>query len=448
LRNNLFHIWWARFRCWYLNWRYLLVSGLMLAVILGGGLCLLLGSETRKVPLLLADDACSLAEGNDWRQMLKPAELGSWLHDEAFSRLPVATEFEGATANGRRVKVFTTLDPEIQTTLIKLLRRYHPQLGAGVVIDLASGAVEAMASYRHRDEGGKILPREYGNLCLHSPFPAASLFKIVTAYGVLCRKGIDRHTTFPLVGRRHTLYRYQLGLGKSRYRYRPVAVSLEEAFARSVNPIFGKFGIDYFPPPKLMALGEKFAFNRDLGFDLPLERSLLVTPASDFERAETACGFIKSTRISPVHAALLAGAPLLGTALKQPYVVDRVIDAQGVELYSHRPEPAVLQLANAGACRELTAMMRATVRYGTAKKSFRHLKRRRIYRQWDLGGKTGSLDMPGNDHRCEWFAGFARDRKQGCRYAVAVVLVHGEKRTISSSYIAAELMAAELRKKR
>ncbi len=447
MRNNLIHIWWARFRRWYLEWCYLLVSGLVVAVILGGGIFLLLNSGTRKVPLLLADDSCSLGGGNEWRQMLEPAELGKWLRDGAFSRLPVATELAGNDAHGRQVKVFTTLDSRIQTTLIRLLRRYHPQLGAGVVINLDNGAVEAMASYRHRDEGGKILPREYGNLCLHSPFPAASLFKIVTAYGVLCRRGVDRHTTFPLIGRRHTLYRYQLGLGKSRYRYRPVAVSLEEAFARSVNPIFGKFGIDYFPPPKLMALGGKFAFNRELGFDLPLERSLLVAPASDFERAETACGFIKSTRISPVHAALLAGAPLLGTSLKQPYVVARIIDAEGVELYFHQPAPAVLQLRKAGACRELVSMMRATVRYGTARKSFRHLKRRRIYRQWDLGGKTGSLDMPESSHRCEWFAGFARDRKSGHRYGVAVVLVHGEKRTISSSYIAAELMAAELRKK-
>ena len=59
-----------------------------------------------------------------------------------------------------------------------------------------------------------------------------------------------------------------------------------------------------------------------------------------------------------------------------------------------------------------------------------------------MGGKTGSLDLPGRQGRCEWFAGYGENDKR--KVAVAIVLVHGEKRTISSSYVAAEIIKKAL----
>jgi cell division protein FtsI/penicillin-binding protein 2 len=237
-----------------------------------------------------------------------------------------------------------------------------------------------------------------------------------------------------------------LGLGKSCYSYRPSEISFEKAFACSVNPVFGKFGIDYFPGRKLLELADIFDFNRPLTFDLEVSSSVVQASDTPYRRAETASGFIKTTTLSPLHAALIAGAPLSPGKLKQPFVVERVVAGDGAELFYHQESPAGLQLVDKEACAELVAMMRATVKYGTASKSFKHLKRKRSYRNWEVGGKTGSLDMPDSDQRCEWFAGFGRDLKSDRQVAVALVLVHGEKRTISSGYIAAELLAGALRK--
>jgi hypothetical protein len=61
-----------------------------------------------------------------------------------------------------------------------------------------------------------------------------------------------------------------------------------------------------------------------------------------------------------------------------------------------------------------------------------------------MGGKTGSIDMPNRQGRCEWFAGYGVNGK--CGIAVAIVLVHGEKRTISSAYVAAEVIKNALKK--
>ncbi len=437
---------WARLYKSGVSWtRVLIVAAVFF--VLTGFVFLFPGRQYKSVPMLVAKDSFASLEPTVWQQSIKLGELSGLLCDNFFSTLPPASVISSTSETGSALTVFTTIDERLQLSLLKLLRRYHPQLGAGVLVNLKTGAIEAMAHYRHVDENGSILPRESGNLCLNASFPAASLFKIVTAYGVLEREGVTRHTRFPVVGRHHTLYKYQLGLGKSRYRYQPSEVSFEKAFARSVNPIFGKFGIDYFSAPELLQLAETFVFNRPLGFDMPVLSSLVRSPETAYQRAETACGFIKTTTLSPLHAALIAGAPLSAGEMRRPYVIARVMAEDGTELFYHQERQSALRLVDKKACAELVAMMQATVKYGTARKSFQHLKKKKSFRDWEIGGKTGNLDMPNIDRRCEWFAGFARDRKVDREVAVAIMLVHGEKRTISSGYIAAEMLAGAMKKK-
>ena len=446
MRNNRWLIWWARIIRGGVSRARISIAGSVF-LVLAGLAFFLFGGASKSVPMLVAKDAFSSLGVSAWQQSLSVGELDSLLPENYFSTLPPTSTISSVSNSGLPLSVFTTIDESLQFSLLKLLRRYHPQLGAGVLVNLKTGAIEAMAHYRHADENGTVLPQESVNLCLDASFPAASLFKIVTAYGVLERDGVTRHTSFPVVGRHHTLYKYQLGLGKSRYRYQPSNISFEKAFARSVNPVFGKFGIDYFPEHELLQLAESFDFNRPLSFDLSVASSVVQASETAYQRAETASGFIKSTRLSPLHAALIAGAPLFPGKLKQPYVIARVIAENGAELFYRQERQAAFQLTDRKACAELVAMMQATVKYGTASKAFKHLKRKRSFQNWVVGGKTGSLDMPNSDRRCEWFAGFGRDLKGDREVAVALVLVHGEKRTISSGYIAAELLAGALRKK-
>jgi cell division protein FtsI/penicillin-binding protein 2 len=386
-------------------------------VLLLGGIFLLLSLGSQKtVPQLVGESyplsaASEPVAGCVWQNPFNPADHPDLFPKEFFTALPFSSVLDEVTVAEQKIKVVTTLDEKLQSKLIKLLHRYHPLLGAGIVIDLQTGVVEAMADYRHADENGSILPEDCGNLCLVSEFPAASLFKIVTAYGVLDKKKVTRKAHYPVVGRHHTLYKYQLGLGKSRYRYRPEDISFEKAFARSVNPVFGKFGIDFFSADELVGLAESFAFNHPLQFDQPVVASRVVMPQTKFQQAETSSGFIKTTTLSPLHAALLAGAPLVVENLPQPYFIKRVVAENGAEIYFHQPQKCDFQLHDKNACRELTAMMRATVKYGTARKSFRDVRRRRAFRKLDVGGKTGSLDMPTSDHRCNGSPGSAKIRK-------------------------------------
>jgi len=321
---------WARVIC-------VLAGVLLLLVVI---FMLRLSGGQKSVPLLVGTDYPLPDESVSsvaplWQQDFNPAAQTDLFPENFFSSLPFSPVFATAATDGRKLSVTTTLDEKLQFKLIKLLRRYHPQLGAGVLLDLKTGAILAMADYRNETEG-VILSEECGNLCLVSAFPAASLFKIVTAYGVLEKKSVSRKTRYKVVGRHHTLYKYQLGLGKSRYRYNPSEISFEKAFAKSVNPVFGKFGIDYFSADELVSLAESFAFNHPLTFDQPMLASRVEMPQSPFQQAEMGCGFIKTTTLSPLHAALLVGAPLVADNLPQPYLIKRVVDEDGAEVYYHQ----------------------------------------------------------------------------------------------------------------
>jgi cell division protein FtsI/penicillin-binding protein 2 len=82
--------------------------------------------------------------------------------------------------------------------------------------------------------------------------------------------------------------------------------------------------------------------------------------------------------------------------------------------------------------------MRATTRYGTAGKSFYALRHSRTYRGVSIGGKTGAINLPNKQRRCEWFAGFAE--KEDMHLAISLVFIHGDKRTVNPSLMAAELI--------
>jgi beta-lactamase class D len=71
-------------------------------------------------------------------------------------------------------------------------------------------------------------------------------------------------------------------------------------------------------------------------------------------------------------------------------------------------------------------MMQATVRYGTARKTFRGYRKDRILSQLNIGGKTGSIFNRKHDLRFDWFVGFAEEIQGEKKLAVSIVVAHEE----------------------
>ena len=362
-------------------------------------------------------------------------EISSLFEKDFFFRDSPPAVFSSRDKDNSSMTVFTTLEPAIQKQMIRLFKRYRPVLAAGVIIDATTGAVLAMGNYTGEPESANLFPERDGDYCLYAGFPAASLIKIVTAAAVIEKSGFTSAMTLPVSGRYHTLYKHQLGL--KRLRFRPEPVSLEKAFSKSINPFFGKLGIQYLSKEDFDEIAELFLFNIPLEFDFPVSKSTTFAPENNFEKAELTSGFNTRTTISPLHAALIASIPVNDGKIMRPYVIDKVVSAEGKKLYSSSIED-LSQPINSQSLKYLSKLMRATTRYGTAGKSFYALRHSRLYRGLSIGGKTGAINLPNKQRRCEWFAGFAE--KEDMHLAISLVFIHGDKRTVNPSLMAAELI--------
>jgi peptidoglycan glycosyltransferase len=315
---------------------------------------------------------------------------------------------------GMHYTVRTTIDTKLQSYILKLLGRSRTLQAAVVVLNAADGAVIAMADHDSNENGH--------NLNLKADYPAASLFKIISAAAALENSGFTPDTVVNFVGRRHTLYKSQLKQTKNRWT---TETTLRKAFALSNNSVFGKLGIYVLGQTVLEEYAEKFAFNRLIPFDLPLAVSSTVVPSDDFGLAEIASGFNKKTLISPLHATLLATVPANAGIMPVPWLVDTVADGKDQVLY--HADPGVWRRPVSGdAAKDLTILMEDAARYGTSRSAFRRLRRRRLFQTFEMGAKTGTINDRTDSFKYDWITAFALAPDGNKGIAVGVLGVHGK----------------------
>ncbi len=440
LRNNYITIYWTRLRPFVLSLRYKhrqkagLLTGVLLAIVIFGFFAAGVQQPSTDYTVFVNSTECNRSPVvKRYAVNLTKTAIASLFDENFFYNPSPPVVFDKNTGDGP-VTVFTTINPSIQKNLIGLFNRYSPLLAAGVVIDATTGAVLAMGNHTGNMQNETVLPGATGNYCLSARFPAASLIKIVTAAAVLERKGFDSVKSLPVSGQYYTLYKHQLGLKRARYRSKPI--TLEKAFSKSINPFFGKLGIHYLTEKEFDEVAEAFLFNVPVDFDMPLGKSNTFDPDTQFERAELACGFNTRTTISPLHAALIAALPVTEGKIMKPYLVEKIIGFDNQDVYTAGPETLSKPLSSSSV-KGLYRLMQATIRKGTARKSFSHLKKSRHYGGWSLGGKTGAINLPGCQRRCEWFAGFAENGDT--KLAISLVVVHGDLRKVRPSFVAAEI---------
>ena len=336
-------------------------------------------------------------------------------------------EFPAAvTLTGRerdyQARLSYTLDEELQNLLSDIYDRYKPDYGSFVALDPATGEVRALTSFVK--DGDPL-----GNLALRATFPAASVFKIVTAAAVLDRDLVGPDSVLPYNGKSSSLYKRQvLRHRDNRWTRRP---SLKLAFAKSVNTVFARLGVYELGAEALTNYAERFAFNSRLSSDLQFDLGSAVIAADDWSVAEAASGYTLDNTLSPLHGAMIAGAAAHQGHMMEPRLVSMAVDAHGVPLYSS--EPRFWESIEPTTASELRTLMRETVRRGSARGAFRRFFRGPL-RDVEVGGKTGSLTGLEPRGRNDWFVGYAAlgDKK----LAFASLTVNKERWTVKSAYVA------------
>lgn len=326
--------------------------------------------------------------------------------------------------NGEYFRIETYINPELQSYIKGLAQRSRTISCAIVVMEPDTGKVISMVDF------GRV---GIGNMCLRADFPAASLFKIVIASAGIEEKSLSLDKEFYFTGKRHTLYRYQLKNNiKTRYAS---SITFKDAFAHSINPVFGKIGIYELGKGLIEEYGERFLFNKEIQFDIPCKKSTLIVPEDEFGIAEIASGFNKKTLISPLHAVMLASAVANNGIMMKPILIKSIRDENGKEIY-HGRSSVLSRVVSKKTSIKLKELMNATVKYGTCKKSFIKMIRSRRFRGFSFGAKTGSVNDMTDKFKYDWTVAYAIPPKGERSISLSVLAIHGEKLGIKAREMA------------
>lgn len=323
-----------------------------------------------------------------------------------------------------KFRVDTSLDIDLQDFLLKKLNSDTSRYIGIVGMDPATGKVLSMVSFDKTDPSN--------NPCVDSRFPAASIFKIVSASAVVEKCGLNPGSKLSYNGRKHTLYKSQLKNRKNRYTNR---ITFRDSFAQSVNPVFGKIGALYLGKNTLEKYAEAFDFNKSIDFEIKIAPSSVYLSDEPYQWAEVACGFNNKTKITPLHGAMMASAIINQGSIMEPTVVEQIINEKGEIIYRNRLV-TINQAITPRTSEILNNLMAATIRYGTCKKAFRGYRKDKILSKLNIGGKTGSIDNKSHNARYDWFVGFAEEKEGPRKIALAIIVTHEKYIGPRASYYA------------
>ncbi len=336
----------------------------------------------------------------------------------------------------RPVVRYFSIDTVLQKAGETYMKRYHPKYGAAAILQPRTGRVVSLISYNNPEE-----PKIADDLYANAEFPAASIFKTVTAAAVIEKSGLSKGSLLETSGKNHTLYKTQLVKELKTSR----KITLGESYAYSINPVFGRLGIYQSGANTLNSYAQKFGFNDPIPFELPVQISQFSPPEDSFSLAEVASGFNQKTTLSPILGAVIAGSISNKGRMIRPTLVDSMVDLKsGAKVYSTTLKAWRIVMGENGAS-ELKSLMEDVTNYGTARKSFSTIKKTSSLDNFTHGGKTGSVDRDGVG-RVEWFVGFLKDStKIDEDLACGVFAVHGKFWTVHSSFIGGEMMRKGIR---
>ena len=264
------------------------------------------------------------------------------------------------------IVIETTIDPTIQTNAEQSMRKrlnengkkLNVSEGAMVVMD-PTGAVIAMV-------GGKSYQKSQYNRAIAASRQPGSAFKAFV-YEAAMENGFTPDSIE--VDEPVRIGNWSPENYKQQYQGQ---VSLEQAFAQSINTIAAKLTVAV-GAANVAAVAQRFGITSTLTHDASLA--------------------LGTSEVSPIEL-ITAYVPFAngGTAV-QPYVVRRIVTRDGQVLYEHHGDGLgrVISDNNLG---EMNRLFRAVVQNGTGVKA--------QFGNFDIGGKTGTSQ----NYRDAWFVGF------------------------------------------
>ena len=321
-----------------------------------------------------------------------------------------------------------TLDANMQTRVKNYFQRYKVPYGSFVAMSPKTGEILALVDYSAREP-------EARDISLRATYPAASLFKVITAAAAVEEKQLSPDISIAYRGK---VNRLKPAYWQDNPKKDRLKMSLAAAFAKSNNVVFAKIANRWLDVPTLLNYGERFYFNRQIPFENPVEISRMEINQTAGELENTAAGFGK-VDISPLHAALITSAIANNGIMMTPCMVNVVTNRAGEKLHGCTPK-VLNKPISADTAAVLREMMAETVKRGTVQHVFHRRSRGQSIREISIGGKTGSLRGKNPEGRYSWFVAMAP--LENPEIVVAAMVVNDPVWHITAPQVAREGLSA------
>lgn len=300
--------------------------------------------------------------------------------------------------------IVLTLDATVQyyveKALSEMVTSTEAQGATGIVMDVETGAVLAMASsptydlndpsavYESRlaslvKDGQLDLAdaqlRQWRNRAINDTYEPGSTFKVLTLAAALEEGVIDENTTFDCTGSIHVLDATIHCSNRAGHGHQ----TLEQTAGNSCNPAFITYGLR-LGTEKFYRYMKDFGLVNGSGIDLEGEALGIFAPQEIASELDLACyAFGQNFNTTPVALISAQAACINGGYLHTPYVVERVVDSEGNVLSSHDSTP-VRQVVS----EETSAHVRECLEYVVSDGTGRNGQ----VKGYRVGGKTGTAD--------------------------------------------------------
>ena len=285
--------------------------------------------------------------------------------------------------------LYLTLDSTIQHIVERELAKavaLHRAKGASMVIlDPASGAVLAMASYPPFDPNRYAdYPKDlWRNRAIADAYEPGSTFKVVTAAAALGNGVVSPDDVFDCGMGGITLYNIRIRDHKPYGR-----LTFADVIAKSSNVGVIKTAL-LLGDERLYGMIRALGFGRQTGVDLPGEGAGILAPLKSWRPLTKAyVAFGQGIAVTPLQLARALAAVANEGRLVSPYVVAAVGNGPSIE--RRRPErgpAAAPQPLRPETARVLTGLLERVVTVGTGKPA--------AIPGYAVAGKTGTAQKPG-----------------------------------------------------
>lgn len=311
--------------------------------------------------------------------------------------------------------IHTTLDTTVQYYLEKGLAALESRFGTGkgatgIVLQVKTGAILGMASLPNYDLNspaeiynsalkaqtsgldGELLSqklselrlKQWRNKAINDTYEPGSTFKILTLSMALEEGVIDLGSTFDCPGY-IIVEKARINCSK---RDGHGHQSLTVATGNSCNPAFINIGLR-MGNEKFYDYMKAFGLTQPTGIDTTGEASGFVNKEIEYSKLALGCyAFGQNFNVTPVALISAQAACINGGYLRQPYIVDQVVAADGTVTYQHDTTP-LRQVISEDTSATVRQILEYVVSEGTGKNG--------KVAGYRIGGKTGTADKVGGN---------------------------------------------------